>query len=133
MASQFSNKCIRYSVDPYLLQQGVPIENLSRQNEHEFKCQETMEQMSANNQRMKSLQGTLKSPTSEDHRYPDKREKLEIELSDKDYKKAVDGRLILISEEVAKSNGKKFKLINQKTNGYVVRKLTVINGKGLWQ
>lgn len=131
MANQFSNKCIRYSVDPDLLNQGIPVDQLPKQNIREFQYQESIADMNYFNQSTKRLKGVLKS--QEDYRYTQKRQELELELSPKDYSMALSGGLISISDEVAKSNGKKFRLVNKATSSYVMRTLTVINGKGLWR
>lgn len=123
-----NTKCIRYSVDPGLLNKGIPVEQLERKNEHEFKSGETIEHLN------RYAQGTQKlhKDKNTEHR-PKPPRKLELELGLSDYSKVKAGELIKISPDVAKHSGKRFKVKYKGTDNYVMRSLIVIGDRGYFQ
>jgi Zn finger protein HypA/HybF involved in hydrogenase expression len=58
---------------------------------------------------------------------------LEIKLNPTDYLQVCKGRTIKIDTETAKYQARKIKLIDEKTNNYVVRSLIVIGERGYFQ
>jgi hypothetical protein len=122
-------KCIRYSVDPRLLNAGVPVDCLERHNLEEFQSTETIQHLNRYAQGTQKLCG-LK--TTEYYPKP-KKKGLEIELGLSDYSKVKSGELIKISPEVAKFQGKRFKVKYKDTDSYVVRVLVVLGDRGYFQ
>ncbi len=121
-------KCIRYLVDPMLLNSGVPIEQLEKHNIREFKSQETMQHL---HRCAQSTEALYKDKSLEHH--PEPPEYLEIELNSSDYNKAMARKLIKISADIASHNGKRFRITNKTTGNYIMRVLIVIGDKGYWQ
>ena len=123
-----NTKCIRYSVDPRLLNEGIPFEQLEKRNMQVFQSQETIEHLVRYSV---STQALFKDKSLE--HFPKPIERLEIELSLEDYKKVLGGRLIKISHDIAKHQGKKFRVVNKTTGSYVMRILIVMGERGCWQ
>jgi hypothetical protein len=121
-------KCIRYSVDPNLLNAGIPIEQLEKKNIQEIPFQETMQHFNRYSQSTAALH---KEKASEYHPQPP--EYLEIELSSSDYNKVMAGKLIKISTDIAPHNGKRFRITNKTTGSYIKRTLVVLGNKGYWR
>jgi hypothetical protein len=121
-------KCIRYSVDPTLLNAGIPIEQLEKKNAQDFPYQETIEHL---NRYAQGTKGLYKEKTA--LHFPKPPEYLEIELSPDNYTLALAGKLIKISPEHALHQGKKFKIVNQVTGSFALRVLIVVSDRGYWQ
>ena len=118
-------RCIRYSVDCRLLNEGIPVEQLEKRNVQEFRSGETLQHLN------RYAQGTQR--LHKDYPKPKPPDKLEIELGLSDYSKVRAGELIKISPETAKHNGEKFKIRYKGTDSYVVRSLVVIGDRGYFQ
>jgi hypothetical protein len=118
-------KCIRYSVDPRLLNAGVPVDCLEKHNLEEFQSTETIQHLNRYAQGTHKLCG-LKSTEY----YPKPKKKgLEIEFGLSDYSKVLAGQLIKISASIALHHGQKFKVKNKGTTNYVMRILLVVGNK----
>jgi hypothetical protein len=122
-----NTKCIRYSVDPRLLNAGIPIEQLERKNVQEFQSGETLQHLN------RYAQGTQKLCGVKGVERPKPPDQLLIELGLADYSKVLSGKLIKISPDVAKHQGKKFKVINKGTTSYVMRILVMVGDRGYFQ
>lgn len=124
-----NTKCIRYSVDPSLLNQGIPIEQLEKRNVQEFQSGETIEHLKRYSQGTQRLCG-LK--TAEHYPKPVEKE-LEIELGLSDFSKVKSGQSIKIDDAIAVHQGKKFKIKNKGTTSYIRRILVVVGDRGYFQ
>ena len=123
-------RCIRYSVDCRLLNEGIPVEQLEKRNVQEFRSGETLQHL---NRYAQGTQRLHKDKSTEHYPKPKPPDKLEIELGLSDYSKVRAGELIKISPETAKHNGEKFKIRYKGTDSYVVRSLVVIGDRGYFQ
>lgn len=140
-----NTKCIRYSVDPDMLNAGIPVEQLERKNVHEFQSQETIDHLNRYAQgtdrlctpkvvtERLALSEVEGSRSIEHYPRPIASKQLEIELTSSDYNKVLSGKLIKIGSDIAKHQGKKFKVVNKDTGSYVMRVLIVVGDMGYWR